>query len=190
MIAFVLLGVALVQHVKQLRLERLAHAPEQMVRDAVDAFLPESRVAQAVAPVIAQSVVEQFDPFFRKKGADMHPVGNIAHGVFFRLDLRPVLAANVRRHPSMYARDAVVVPRAMQGKRSHVEIRAKCTMPQCMELLHRDAKPLAAFAEIALNHFAGKMIMASRYRRVGRENRVSRDCFQRAIEIQSMLFHQ
>jgi hypothetical protein len=143
-----------------------------------------------VPPVIPQPVVEQLDPFVGQEGADMHSVGDMAHRVFFRLDLWPVLAANIGRHAAVNARNAVVMPGAVQRERRHVEIRSEIAVSQRMQLGHGNIELLAAFAEVAFDHFAGKMIVARRHRRVGGENRVRRDSFERALEVHFLCLHQ
>src|SRR5690606_36342927 len=106
---------------QHLRLERLAHAPEELIRDAVDT-LPEFAVAEAVRPAEAEVALEYLVPLLREEGRDVNAVGDVGKGIFLRLHLGPQSPADGRRHLAVDARDAVLEARAADRERGPVEV--------------------------------------------------------------------
>src|SRR3989338_4019850 len=96
MVAEVLRADAFAHHVQHLGLERLAHTPEQVVRNAVNAF-PELHVIHACAPFQPEMALQYLDPLSRQKGRRMYAIGDISHRVFAVFDFRPHVSANRTR---------------------------------------------------------------------------------------------
>src|SRR5690348_14023182 len=88
-------GKASAYAVKHLRLQSLPDAPEQVVWDGADTG-PILGITHIVAPLIAEIPVKQVGPFLSEKCWHMYAICNVAHRIFFRLDLRPQLLANTR----------------------------------------------------------------------------------------------
>lgn len=117
----------------------------------------------------------------------MHPVGDVVHRVFFGIDLRPQLAANLRGHVAVDARDAVLMARAAHRQRGHVEfvlVVGVATEIEKALRIHAELRP--EVAEVFHDHVGGEMVVTSRHRRMGGEYGIDGDRFQRAGEIQSL----
>ena len=79
-VAEVLARDAEAHQVQHLRLERLAHAPEQVVGYLVYAP-PEAVVGDALAPVEAEVLLEHLAPLLRQEGGHVHAVGDVGQRV-------------------------------------------------------------------------------------------------------------
>ncbi len=97
LVAQLLLAHPVAYQMQQLGLERLMDAPENLVRNVMDAR-PAGRIHLAVLPANAEMAVECFIPVGGKKTRHMHRIGHVVHRVFGWLDLRPQGAANVCRY--------------------------------------------------------------------------------------------
>ena len=115
---------AMAHHVEQARLDVLAHAPEDVVRNGADLF-PDARMAEAVHPAHAEEAVEHLAPFGREEGRHVHAVGDVAERVLVGRDLRPVIVQQARRDAAVDARHPVLVARAAERERGHVEVAAR-----------------------------------------------------------------
>ena len=179
-VARVLHRHAMAHHVEQARLDVLAHAPEDVVRDGADLF-PDAGMAEAVHPAHAEEAVEHLAPFGREEGGDVHAVGDVAERVLVRRDLRPVVVQQARRNAAVDARDAVLVARAAQRERGHVEVAAGRRQAERPELeLAEDA------LQVRRDRRLGEVVVAGGHRRVRGEHGVRRDRLGRRLERQAL----
>ena len=180
-VAQVLHARYVVDQVQHARLQRLAHAPEQVVRDVVDA-LPELCIALARKPVGAEVALEDLHPLLGQERRYVHPVGDVVDRILFRRDLRPQFAADLGRHAAMDLRDAVLKARAADRQRRHVEVAVAHAVPERHELRMVQPELRREALEVRGDHRFGEMVMPRRHRRVGGEHGVHRDRLQRSVE--------
>src|SRR5262245_51425031 len=97
-------------HVQELRLEILTHAPEHLVRYGAPA-IPYRRMVEPPQPTHTEEAVEDLGPLRREKCRYMHPVRDVVDGVFLRGNLWPHLLQHARGDAAVYARYPVVETR-------------------------------------------------------------------------------
>ena len=171
--------------VQHLCFQGLAHAPEQMVRHVVDA-LPERVVVSMVRPVEAEKLVELVGPLRRQERGDMHAVGDIRKRILVRRYFRPQRRADTRGHAAVNAADAVLETRSADRQRGHVELLVTINPAERKQIFLAHAQFLAQPGEIVAHHVRAEVVMARRYRRVGREHGVGSDRFEGRVESQSL----
>ncbi len=76
--------------VQQAGLDVLAQTPEGLIGDGLDVIGPEPAVGHVFTPA-PRAGIEQHHPFTGQEGHYMHPIGDIANGIFRRRNLRPVV---------------------------------------------------------------------------------------------------
>ena len=107
-VADVLTGDAVTHQMQHLGLDGLPCAPEQVVGNVMDS-LPALDIGEALHPAGAKQAVETVVPVIGEEGGHVDAVGNVIHGVFRRVDLRPEGRADIGRDIAMDAGNAVVV---------------------------------------------------------------------------------
>ncbi len=170
--------------------ERLAQAPETVVRNFLDA-VPVRLVEQLVAPLAAEAHVVQVDPVAGQEGGDVDAVGDMAHGVFLGRDLGPDVGLHLRCHPAVDATHPIVETGPVQRQRRLVETtlvaRARA---QGQELVHADTELVGEIGEVGADQAMIEDIVPGRYRRVGGEHRGRRHRLQRLVELEAIALDQ
>jgi hypothetical protein len=164
--------------VQQLRLERLADAPEYLVGNLVHA-VPAGLVGKAVLPAEAEVAVEGFVPVGGEEGRHVHRVGDVVHRVLGRGDLRPHVGADAceKRRRGCARHRCGSVSRAGQGR--HVEFAAAAAADAAhAEQAFAVEAGCAELAEVVHHHVVGEMVVAGGHRRVRGEHGVGRGRFQ------------
>jgi len=184
MVARVLLGQTVAQHVKELRLQPLSHRPELLVGNRVDP-VPAVGFGEPLLPAIAQVAIEQVVPVRRQEGGYVHAVGHVLHRVVGGIDLRPQVRADARGDPAVDCRDAVLESRAADRERGHVEVGAAGRAPEFEQLARVDAQLRRPVVEVAAKHLFVEVVVARRHRCVRGEHRVQGRRLERTGEVEA-----
>ena len=170
---------------QHLRLERLVHAPEQVIGYRPHRALAH-RILQALVPAGAELAVEEFMPFIREESRHVHAVGNVGQRVVDGFDLRPQRRADARRHRAVDARHAVLKARAADRQRGHVELAAAGVASERDQHVGVDSEVAAHALEVTADHVFAEMVVAGRHRRMGREHGARRHRFQRRRIVEAL----
>jgi len=173
---------------QQLGFQDLVHALEDVVRDPVEEALPEGRIGQARAPSAVHVHVEERVPGQAEERAHVHAVGDVAHGALGRRDLGPDVRFVLGGDPGVDAAHPVLVARAAQGERGHVEAAGVPRGgPEGEEAPLVDAEPGPEPAEIGPHQGVVEDVVARGHGGVGREDGARRDQLEGAREVEPLL---
>ncbi len=168
------------------RLQVLAHAPEDVVRELQDA-VQARRIAQPARPAAAEEALEGIHPFRREEAWQVHPVGDVGDRVLALGHLGPEPREELGRDVAVDAAHAVLHARAARRERGHVEVavaRRLAELDQC-----RGIEPhLRAVArEVARDDIGREVVVAGGDRRMRGEDGVGGHRLERRARVHALL---